>query len=122
MEAATKIDIYLDGLPAWQTHNLAAFRKAVHQVVPEIIEDWKWNVPVFLLGGKVFLAMSAFKAHTKFNFLRNGALLADADKLFNNGFGSKQSRGIDYREGETFDQAKLIALLTESYQLTKPPK
>ncbi|MDB5165853.1 MAG: hypothetical protein JWM00_743 [Candidatus Saccharibacteria bacterium] len=110
----TKIDEYLDSLPEWQKNNLVRFRQAIHYTVPEIQEDWKWNVPVFLVEGKVFFAMSAFKAHTKYNFILNGALIDDPHKLFNNGLDSKKSRGIDLHEGETIDEQNLKKLIQAS--------
>lgn len=59
--------------------------------------------------------MSAFKAHTKYNFMLNGAINEDTKKLFNNGLESKKSRGIDLRFGETINEVdfrKLIKLST----------
>jgi hypothetical protein len=82
--------------------------------MPTISEDVKWHVPVFILDGKMVFAMSAFKAHTKYNFIHNGASLADPDALFNNGFDSKKSRGIDLREGDGIDIDKLKTLIKSS--------
>ena len=106
-----KIDEYLNSLPDWQRANLDLFRKLIHESVPTIVEDFKWSVPVFLLEGTMYFAMSAFQAHTKYNFIYNGAYLDDAKKLFNNGLNSKKSRAIDLREGETIDVADLKALI-----------
>ncbi len=110
----TKIDEYLDSLPEWQKHNLVRFRQAVHDIAPEVQEDWKWNVPVFLIGGRMFFAMSAFKEHTKYNFILNVALIDDPNKLFNNGFDAKKSRGIDLREGDNIDEQNLKQLIQAS--------
>lgn len=77
-------------------------------------DEYLEGVPVFLLGGKLVLAMSSFKEHTKYNFIANGALLADPHKLFNNGLESKKSRGIDLREGESIDQGQLKDLISEA--------
>lgn len=109
-----KIDDYLESLPEWQKSNLVIFRQAVHGIVPEVQEDWKWNVPVFILNGKTQFAMSAFKAHTKYNFILNGALIDDPHKLFNNGFDSKKSRGLDLREGDAINESNLKALIKAS--------
>lgn len=109
-----KINEYIDSLPAWKRANLEIFRKLIHEAEPLIAEDWKWNVPVFTLEGKVYFAMSAFKAHTKYNFMMNGALLEDPSKLFNNGLDSKKSRGIDLRETQEVDEAALKELITSS--------
>ncbi len=109
-----KTKSYLNSLPTWQKTNLELFRNLVLEVAPGTIEDWKWNVPVFVIDGKTFFAMSAFKAHTKFNFMQNGAILDDPKKLFNNGMESKKSRGIDLREGETINEVDLKELLRAS--------
>ena len=106
-----KIELYLNSLPDWQQTNLELFRKLLHEASPNIVEDFKWNVPVFLVGGKMFFAMSAFKAHTKYNFIGNGASLEDPKTLFNNGLDSKKSRSIDLREGETIDVVALKSLI-----------
>lgn len=109
-----KIDDYLASLPTWQKANLELFRQLIREAEPSIVEDWKWNVPVFLLNGKMYFAMSAFKEHTKFNFMLNGAFIEDTKKLFNNGLDSKKSRGIDLREGETINKTDLKRLIVAS--------
>lgn len=58
--------------------------------------------------------MSAYKSHTKYNFIQNGALLDDRDKLFNNGFDSKKSRSIDLREAEQLDSTNLEDLIKQA--------
>lgn len=109
-----KIDEYLHLLPDWQQANLGLFRSLIHEVEPTIVEDFKWRVPVFLLDGKMYFAMSAFKAHTKYNFIMNGAITNDPKKLFNNGFDSKKSRGIDLYEGDRINAKDLKAIIIAS--------
>lgn len=113
-KTSKKIDDYLTKLPNWQRENLVEFRKIIHSVEPRMTEDWKWNVPFFILDGQMLFAMSAFKEHTKYNFIANGALLDDPHKLFNNGLESKKSRGLDLHEGETVDEKQLRELVEES--------
>lgn len=109
-----KVDKYLAELPEWQQDHLSLFRRLVHEVAPNIEEDWKWNVPFFMLGGKMIFAMSAFNAHTKYNFILNGAFIDDEDGLFNNGRDSKQSRSIDLREDEEIDEDALRNLIQKA--------
>lgn len=113
------IDNYLSNLPAWQKANLLIFRKCIHDIDSSISEDWKWSVPVFLLDDKIIFAMSAFKAHTKYNFILNGASIKDDDKLFNNGFDSKKSRAIDLKEHDQIDAVKLASLISRSVDAVK---
>ena len=110
------VDQYIQSLPRWQQENLSLFRGLLHKVVPDLEEAIKWGVPVFMVNKKMLFAMSAFKAHTKYNFIQNGALLEDTDKLFNNGFESKKSRGIDLREGDVVDEARLARLVDSAVQ------
>jgi len=113
MPASQQIDDYLKDLPDWQKKYLENFRKLVHKVSPDVQEDMKWSVPVFLVNKKTVCAMSSFKEHVKFNFFA-GASLKDTHKLFNNGLDSKKQRSIDLHEGDEIDEKKLIDLLTEA--------
>jgi hypothetical protein len=112
--SSNKTETYLMTLPDWQRANLELLRRLIHDSESSVTEDFKWNVPVFVFRNKTYFAMSGFKAHTKFNFMINGALLDDPKKLFNNGLDSKKSRGIDMFEGQTINEADLKALIRDS--------
>lgn len=114
----TKVDEYIHAHDDWKRKNLELFRRLVHEVEPSITEEYKWNVPVFMLEGKMQFAMSAFKAHTKYNFIMNGASLSDPDHLFNNGLESKKARSIDLRENESIDENALRELIQSSITIT----
>lgn len=113
---ARNTEDYLKDLPEWQRTNLELFRQLIHKVSPSISEEIKWGVPVFIMAKKIAFAMSAFKAHTKYNFITNGALLTDPNSLFNNGFESKKSRGIDLQEDQTVDMDALEDLIKQALQ------
>jgi hypothetical protein len=112
--AKAQIDAYIAAAPAWQRDNLVRFRSAVRRVAPTAEEGWKWDVPVFLAGGRLVCAMSSFAKHTKYNFF-NGAALADPHRLFNSGLESKKSRSINIAEGESVEAAQLDALIREAF-------
>jgi hypothetical protein len=112
--SAAQIDAFIAALPEWQGQNLTRFRDAVHRVAPAAEEGWKWDVPVFLLNGRLICAMSGFAKHTKYNFF-DGAALADAHGLFNSGLDSKRSRSINLAEGDTLDARKLDGLIGEAF-------
>ncbi len=109
-----RIDAFVDALPEWQRENLTRFREAVHRVTPAVEEGWKWEVPVFLVNGRLVCAMSAFANHTKYNFF-DGAALADPDHLFNSGLESKKSRSINLVHGDSLSAAKLDRLLGAAF-------
>lgn len=114
---AKNTDEYLQDLPDWQRANLIIFRQLVHQASPNVAEEIKWGVPVFLIDKKMVFAMSSFKAHTKYNFIQNGATLNDKERLFNNGLDSKKSRSINLREDEAIDKTALADLVTQAVDM-----
>jgi hypothetical protein len=112
--STAQIDAYIAELPEWQRENIRRFRAAIHRAAPDVDEGWKWDVPVFLVKGRVVWSVAAFKAHTKYNFFE-GAALADPDHLFNSGLDSKKSRSINLAEGESVDVAQLDHLVVEAF-------
>lgn len=46
-------------------------RELVHKAVPEVTEDIKWQMPTFMLDGKILCGMAAFKEHCAFHFWKN---------------------------------------------------
>ena len=111
---AVSVDDYLQSLSSWQADNISRFRRLVHTTVPDIAEAIKWGVPVFIYHNKTLFAAAAFKTHTKYNFLHNGAQLDDPESLFNSGLESKKSRGIDLHESETVDERALTTLIMQA--------
>lgn len=108
-----QIDRYIASLPDRQRDNLLHFRKLIHAFEPTIQEGWKWDVPVFLLNGKLVCAMSAFKEHIKFNFFE-GAALKDTHKLFNSGLDSKRHRSINLSPGQVIPAQQIGDLVEEA--------
>ena len=103
------IDKVIKDLPDWRGKLLARLRKLIRESAPEIAEDWKWGTPVFAHKGNV-VAAGVFKDHVKLNFFK-GASLDDPNGLFNAGLEAKASRGIDFGEGDTIDEAALKGLI-----------
>lgn len=110
MTPTEQIDDYLAGLDGWQRARLEAFRTAVHAAAPDVEEAWKWDVPVFLVEGRLVCAMSTFRHHVKYNFFA-GAELPDPTGIFNSGLESKRSRSVNLGEVDTLDAAALTQLL-----------
>ena len=110
-DISEKIEDYLSSLPTWQRLHLVTFRELIHSASPKITEEWKWSVPVFMLGGKMLFSMAAFSSHTKLNFIGNGAALDDNEHVFNSGLDSKKSRSINLTENENIDREKLKSLI-----------
>lgn len=118
-EQSEQIDNYIKGIADWRGDLLAKIRKLIREADPEIVEEWKWDVPVFVRG-KMVCAISAFKDHVKINFFQ-GAKLSDPHKLINNGLESKMHRAIDFSQGDKINESALKELVQEAvgYNLKK---
>jgi hypothetical protein len=113
MSAAQRIDERIADLGDWRGERLAEIRTLIHEVDPEVVEEWKWmGSPVWSHEGMYALA-NAHKDKVKLTFF-HGAELPDPKKLFNAGLGGNTWRAIDFREGDTIDETALKALLREA--------
>jgi hypothetical protein len=108
--AAKRIDQLIASVGDWRGERLAEIRALIHEVDPEVIEEWKWmGTPVWSHDGMYVLA-NAHKEKVKLQFF-HGAQLADPKELFNAGLGGGKWRAIDFFEGDTIDKPALKALL-----------
>ena len=113
MSASKRIDKKIADLSDWRGERLAEIRTLIHEVDPEVVEEWKWmGTPVWSHHGMYALA-NAHKDKVKLTFF-HGAQLPDPRKLFNAGLEGNTWRAIDVREGDTIDEAALEALLREA--------
>ena len=111
--AAKRIDEKIASLGDWRGERLAEIRKLIHEVDPDVVEEWKWmGTPVWSHDGMYALA-NPHKDKVKITF-HHGAQLRDPGKLFNAGLGGNKWRAIDLREGDKLDKAKFKALLREA--------
>jgi hypothetical protein len=113
MSASERIDKSIADLGDWRGARLAEIRTLIHEVDPEVVEEWKWmGSPVWSHEGMYALA-NAHKDKVKLTFF-HGAELPDPKKLFNTGRGGNTWRAIDFREGDKIDKTALKALLGEA--------
>jgi hypothetical protein len=104
-----EIDKFIKELTDWRGTWVAQFRALILKTAPEVTEDWKWGVPVWVCNGNV-VASGVFKDHVKLNFFK-GASLPDPKKLFNAGLEAKATRAIDIAENDKIDEAALKELI-----------
>jgi hypothetical protein len=99
MKPSELIDKQIADLADWRGKLLANLRKIIHDVDPEIIEEWKWmGSPAWSHDGLILVA-NAHKDKVKLTFSQ-GASLPDPDKLFNAGLEGNKWRAIDFHEGD----------------------
>jgi hypothetical protein len=122
MNASERITNHIDELDDWRGKVLAQVRTLIGEAVPSIVEEWKWNTPVWSHHGNV-VAVGAFKDLVKVNFFK-GAVLDDAQGLFNAGLDAKASRAIDIHKGDRINAAALKNLVRAAVALnsSKPKK
>jgi hypothetical protein len=122
MNASERITNHIDELDDWRGKVLAQLRTLIGEAAPGIVEEWKWNTPVWSHHGNV-VAVGAFKDSVKVNFFK-GALLDDAHGLFNAGLDAKASRAIDIHKGDRINAAALKNLVRAAVALnrSKPKK
>ena len=102
MGASEQITKHITALGDWRGQRVARLRELIRGAAPDLVEEWKWNTPVWSHRGNV-VAVGAFQDHVKINFF-TGASLHDPHCLFNAGLDAKASRAIDLREGDRLNE------------------
>jgi hypothetical protein len=112
-EAAKRIDNYIAEFDDWRGQRLAELRKVIHEVNPDVVEDWKWmGTPVWSHHGMIAHG-NIFKTKVKLTF-HHGAQLPDPEQLFNASLTAKMSRAIDIFEQGKINVSALKNLLQEA--------
>ncbi|MBY0495561.1 MAG: DUF1801 domain-containing protein [Cyanobacteria bacterium] len=104
-------------LEDWRGTTLAAVRKLIKAADPGVVEEWKWNIPVWSHDG-IICTGETYKSTVKLTFAK-GAALKDPKKLFNSSLQGNVRRAIDIREGEKINEAALKALIKQAAALNK---
>jgi hypothetical protein len=113
MTAGRKIDQLIAKTKDWRGERLAELRAIIHDVDPEVIEEWKWmGTPVWSNNGMYVLA-NPHKDKVKLQFF-HGAQLPDPKKLFNAGLAGGKWRAIDFFEDDRVNKTALKTLLREA--------
>jgi len=113
--ASRLIDQRIEELGDWRGKLLARLRALIKQADPEVVEEWKWDVPVWSHDGLICTG-EAYKNVVKMTFAK-GASLEDPSGLFNSSLQGNTRRAIDFREGEKIDERALKALIRSAVKL-----
>ena len=109
------IDARIAELGDWRGELLARLRRVIKQADPDVVEEWKWDVPVWSHDG-ILCTGESYKSVVKMTFAR-GAALDDPTGLFNSSLGGNTRRAIDFRQGEKLDEKALKALVRSAVAL-----
>ncbi len=115
--AAESIDARVGALQDWRGPVLARLRAVIRSAAPDIVEEWKWNTPVWSCQG-ILCTGETYRKVVKLTFAK-GASLPDPTHLFNASLEGKVRRAIDFAEGAPIDEAALAALVRNAAALNR---
>jgi hypothetical protein len=109
------IDERIKQLGDWRGEMLSQLRTLIKQADPAVVEEWKWEVPVWSHDGLICTG-ETYKSVVKVTFAK-GAALKDPSRLFNSSLAGNTRRAIDFHEGEKIDEEALKALIRAAVTL-----
>ncbi len=116
--ASELIDERIEELGGWRGEKLARIRALIKEADPGVVEEWKWEVPVWSHAG-ILCTGEAYKSVVKMTFAR-GAFLES--KLWNSSLKGNTRRAIDFREDDEIDGKALKALIKAAVKLNEAKK
>jgi hypothetical protein len=124
MPVSKQIDAIIAKSGDWRGRTLAELRAIVKRADPAVVEEIKWRkpsrpegVPVWSDHG-IICVVDTLKSAVRLTFPK-GARITDGSALFNARLESKTVRAIDFREGETIDEASLTDLIENAVELNQ---
>ncbi len=115
--ASELIDARIAELDDWRGDMLARLRAVIRAADPDVVEEWKWSVPVWSHHGLICTG-EAYKQTVKMTFAK-GASVPDPAGLFNSSLDGNTRRAIDFREGDKVNEKALKALIQAAIAVNK---
>ena len=113
--ASQLIDARIKELSDWRGETLAQVRALIQQADPNVVEEWKWGVPVWSHAG-ILCTGESYKSAVKLTFAK-GAELEDPSGLFNSSLEGNTRRAIDIRVDDEIDEKALKTLIRAAVAL-----
>jgi hypothetical protein len=104
----------------WRGKTLGRMRKLIKEADPDVVEEWKWGIPVWSHDG-IICTGESYKKAVKLTFSK-GASLKDPARLFNSSLDGNVRRAIDIPEGEEVDESAFKALVRQAVALNSSGK
>ncbi len=111
------IDQRIEELDDWRGETLGRLRALIQAADPKVVEEWKWNVPVWSHDG-ILCTGETYKKAVKLTFAQ-GAALDDPAGLFNSSLEGSTRRAIDFPEGGKIDEKAFKALIRSAVALNQ---
>jgi len=96
---------------------LVQIRALIKQADPDVVEEWKWSVPVWSHDG-IICTGETYKSAVKLTFAK-GASLKDSSGLFNSSLEGNTRRAIDLHEGDHLHQQSFKTLIRAAVALNR---
>lgn len=113
--ASELITARIKELNDWRGETLARVRALIKEADPQVLEEWKWGVPVWSHDG-IISTGETYKKAVKLTFAK-GASLPDPTGLFNASLDGNTRRAIDIHEDESIDEAAFKTLILAAVAL-----
>ena len=111
------IDARIKELGDWRGEMLGRLRALIKSADPDVVEEWKWAVPVWSHDGLICTG-ETYKKAVKLTFAK-GASVKDPSKLFNSSLEGNTRRAIDFHEGDKVDEKAFKALIRAAVAVNK---
>ncbi len=115
LPASRLIDARIQELADWRGEMLSRLRALIKQADPKVVEEWKWEIPVWSHDGLI-CTDETYKNVVKMTFAR-GASLHDPSGLFNSSLEGRVRRAIDFRQGDKVNEKALKTLIRAAVAL-----
>ncbi|MGB7752231.1 MAG: DUF1801 domain-containing protein [Candidatus Acidiferrales bacterium] len=104
----------------WRGKTLSKMRKLIKEADPDVVEEWKWAIPVWSHDG-IICTGESYKNAVKLTFAK-GASLKDFARLFTSSLEGNVRRAIDIHEGEEVNQSAFQALVRQAVAFNSSAK
>ncbi|MDP2791943.1 MAG: DUF1801 domain-containing protein [Rectinemataceae bacterium] len=104
----------------WRGETLRRMRRLIKEADPDVVEEWKWNNPIWSHDG-IICTGESYKHAVKLTFSK-GAALEDPARLFNSSLDGNTRRAIDIHEGGEVDESAFKSLVLRAIALNSSGK
>src|SRR5256885_14514464 len=115
--ASELISQRISELADWRGEILGRMRELIKAADPDVVEEWKWGVPVWSHDG-IICTGETYKSAVKLTFAK-GAALKDPSGLFNSSLEGNTRRAIDFHEANQVDADAFKALVRAAAALNR---
>ncbi|MGH8854263.1 MAG: DUF1801 domain-containing protein [Telluria sp.] len=107
--ASELISHKIAALQDWRGATLARMRALIQEADPDVVEEWKWGVPVWSRDG-IICTGETYKQWVKLTFAK-GARVEDPSGIFNSSLDGNLRRAVDIRQDQAVDAEAFKALV-----------